>query len=461
MGEDGGVSDAEFPDAWYLILSSRLIPDLDGGYTISALARARQMAEAGAPPLLLTVDPGAVAAHAAHRATFVERGAASASEIFRNLFDEAVASAGGAADWLREAAHDGHADPSLEYRDVAGGAVSLPVVVDPDWHLTRAPIVIRDTTGETVGVVDGFGALYRAWLSRIASDLRAENARPVVLICESRQLGELLVGWGEDDVRILHTVHTIHLEPPYRADSPLNSLWSRWFEIASRFDAVLWPTAHQRDDVRERFGTAANDLVVPHAVSAPATTQPAAGRDPGRVVVLGRLAPGKRLGQAVRAFGRVRADVPGARLELWGEGAQRAELEALVDELSLSEVVSLPGLTTDPGAVLDGAAVYLTTSAFEGQGLAMAEALAHGTPVVAWDIRYGPRDMLARGGGILVPDGDEDALVAALVEILTDAETREHLSTEALDAAAALSPARAMQALAAATGEALARPRRS
>ena len=75
------MSDAEFPDAWYLILSSRLIPDLDGGYTISTLARARQMAEAGASPLLLTVDPGAVDAHAAHRATFVERGAAAASEV--------------------------------------------------------------------------------------------------------------------------------------------------------------------------------------------------------------------------------------------------------------------------------------------------------------------------------------------------------------------------------------------
>lgn len=460
MGEDGGVSDAEFPDAWYLILSSRLIPDLDGGYTISALARARQMAEAGAPPLLLTVDPGAVAAHAAHRTTFVERGAASASEIFRNLFDEAVASAGGAADWLREAAHDGHADPELEYRDVAGGALSLPVVVDPDWHLTRAPIVIRDTAGESVGVIDGFGALYRAWLSRIASDLRAENARPVVLICESRQLGELLVGWGDDDVRILHTVHTIHLEPPHRADSDLNRLWSRWFEVAHRFDAVLWPTAHQRNDVRQRFGTAANDLVVAHAVAASAATVPAADRDPGRVVILGRLAPGKRLAHAVRAFARVSADVPEARLELWGEGAERAELEKLVDELGLTAVVSLPGLTTDPGTVLDRAAVYLTTSAFEGQGLAMAEALAHGTPVVAWDIRYGPRDMLAEGGGILVPDGDEDALVSALVEILTDADTRQRLSDEALDAASAMSPTRAMRALAAAAGDALARPRR-
>lgn len=450
----------DFPDAWYLILSSRLIPDLDGGYTISTLARAGQMAEAGAAPLLLTVDPGTVDAHAAHRATFVERGVAAASGMFRNLFDEAVAPDGGAAAWVRQAAREGEADPAFAYRSVAGGAIELPQVADPDWHLTTAPIVIRDAAGEPVGVIDGFGALYRAWLTSLASGLRAENDRPIVVICESRQLGELIVGWGDDRVRILHTVHTIHLEPPYQADSDLNALWRRWFEISPRFDAVLWPTAYQRDDVRDRFGAVANDLVAPHAVVGPEVSVPSIDRDAGRVVVLGRLAPGKRLGHAIRAFARVSAEVPGARLELWGEGAQRADLEALVAELGLDQVVTLPGLTTDPGAVLDRAAVYLTTSAFEGQGLALAEALAHGTPVVAYDIRYGPRDMLAGGGGILVPDGDEDALVDALRRVLTDAALRERLSTEALDAATTLSPARAMQTLAAACAEALSRDRR-
>ncbi len=152
--------------------------------------------------------------------------------------------------------------------------------------------------------------------------------------------------------------------------------------------------------------------------------------------------------------------MPDARLELWGEGAQRGALEALVAERGLEHAVSLPGLTTDPGAVLDRAAVYLTTSAFEGQGLALAEALAHGTPVVAWDIRYGPRDMLGDGGGILVPDGDDDALVDALRRVLTDEALRESLAAEARQAAEAVSPARAMRTLAAVAREVLGRPRR-
>ncbi|WP_295779808.1 glycosyltransferase [uncultured Microbacterium sp.] len=454
------MTSADFPDAWYLILSSRLVPDLDGGYTISTLARARQMRAAGAAALLLTVDPAEVDAHAAHRATFEERGVA-ASGIFLNLFDEAVDADGGAAAWVRAAARAGNADPTLEYRRVAGGAIDLPVVIDPDWHLTTAPIVVRDAAGEPVGAIDGFGALYRAWLDHVVARLRAQRDRPVVLICESRQLGELIVGWGDEDTRILHTIHTIHLDAPYTADAPLNALWNRWFALSDRFDAVLWPTAHQRDDVRARFGQAANDVVAPHAVEAPDAVAPASAREPGLVVAVGRLAPGKRLDRAIRAFARVRAEEPSARLELWGAGAQREALEDLVRELDLAGAVALRGLTSDPGAVLDRAAVYLTTSAFEGQGLALAEALAHGTPVVAWDIRYGPRDMLASGGGILVPDGDDDALVAALRDVLADEALRERLAEEARDAANALTPERAMRTLADVSRGVLGRPRRS
>lgn len=454
-----------FPDAWYLVLSSRLVPDLDGGYTIATLARARQLTDAGAgagrPPVLLTVDPGTAEAHAEHRAELVRRGAVADARRMRNLFDEASAAHGGAADWLRAAARAGDADPALEYRAVARGAVELPVIAgDPDWHISNAPVVVRDARGANVGIVDGFGALYRAWLAHVVAGLRAEVDRPVVVIVESRQLGELLVGWDDPEVRLVHAIHTIHLEPPFTPDAPLNPLWTRWFDAADRFDAVLWPTASQRADVGERFGASEVHVVAPNGVPGVPSVVPAAQRVPGRVVALGRLAPGKRLDLAIRAFSRVVERVPGAVLEVWGEGAERSRLEALVAELGLDGSVRLPGATEDPAAVLSRAAVYVSASAFEGQGLALAEALALGTPAVAFDIRYGPRDLLAGGGGVLVPDGDVDALADALVAVLGDDALRSRLAAEAVAAARVLAPARVMTALASAVTDVLARPSR-
>ena len=67
-----------FPPAEYLVLSSRLVPGLDGGFTIATMQRARHMAAAGVDggrgPWLMTVDPASHASHDAHRAEFVRLG---------------------------------------------------------------------------------------------------------------------------------------------------------------------------------------------------------------------------------------------------------------------------------------------------------------------------------------------------------------------------------------------------
>jgi len=464
------IPKAEFPDAEYLIVSSRLIPDHDGGFALATLARARQMAAAGVHggrgPLLLTLDPDTPAAHAQHRAAFAGRDLVVDPERMRNLFDEAGAAHGGAADWLRAAAHPGEADPALEYRVITDAAsravVGLPVIPgDADWHITTAPIAVYDGSGAAVGVIDGFGALYRAWLEHVVAGIRAGDAdRAAVVICESRQLGELLAGWDDPALRLLHTIHTIHLEPPFTPDAPLNSLWSRWFGLAERFDAVVWPTAAQRDDVEERFGASDVHVVVPNAVPAAASVTPLAARAKGRIVMLNRLAPGKRIDHAIRAIALAVRTAPEARLDIYGDGPEREALQSLIDELDLDAHVVLRGLTEDPGRALDEASVFVSTSAYEGQGLSIAEALVHGCPVVAYDVPYGPRDLLSGGGGVLVPDGDIDALGKALVEVLTDVGLRARLTSDAVTSSRTVDPSHTMAALAQAVEDVLARPSR-
>ncbi|WP_245861368.1 glycosyltransferase [Microbacterium aurantiacum] len=465
--EDVATSSASassvFPDAEYLVLSSRLIPDLDGGYTIATLARAKQMAEAGVAdgrgPQLLTFDPGAAEAHAEHREAFAERGALADVKRMRNLFDEARAPEGGAAEWLLATAEQGaRARTDREYRVLLDAEqrpfAALPVIAgDPDWHLTDESVLVYDAAGEIAGGLTGFRGLYRAWLDHVAASL---GDRPIVVICESRQIGELIADWAVPRVRIIHTIHTMHVEPPYTPDAPLNALWSRWFAIAERFDAVVWPTPTQRDDVVRRFEGAATHHVVPNGVRAPRS--PVAERVPGLVVVLGRLAAGKRVDHAIRAF--LRADVPQTRLEIWGDGPERMRLQQLIEELDAGERVHLAGFAADPAPALDRASVVLTATAFEGQGLSIVEALAHGSPAVSYDVRYGPGDILGAGGGVLVPDGDEDALATALRGLLSDPATWERLHDQTGTAAAAWSPEAAMDALAGVARDVLEAPAR-
>lgn len=462
-----------FPQAEYLVLSSRLVPGLDGGFTIATLQRARHMAAAGVDsgrgPWALTVDPGSLAEHDAHRTEFVRRGLLGERDRLRNLFDEAGDAGGrpGAADWLRAAVRPGALAPDLPYRTVMDAAghplIELPVIsADPDWHLSTAPVGVWGATG-LVGVLDGFGGLYRAWLAHVVAELRiaaGDHERPIVVICESRQLGELLVPFAEPGVRIVHTVHTAHTEPPHTPDAPLNALWSRWFGVMDAFDAVLWPTRAQELAVAERFGARETFAVVPHPAEPVAAPVPAAQRTPGRVVMLNRLAPGKRVDDAIRAFVHVADAVPGAHLDIYGDGPLRGELDALIDELGLRGTVTLHGHVDAASTELDDAALLLLTTAFEGQGLVVVEALSHGCPVVSYDVGYGPHDMLSGGGGLLVPSGNVGALADAVIAVLRDAELRERLTLEAVAAARGMGVEVSMSALTDAVARALAGPAR-
>jgi glycosyltransferase involved in cell wall biosynthesis len=466
------------PDGAYLSLSSRLIPGLDGGYTVATLARARLLEDAGAGPVtLLTVDPGAPEAHAEHRAEFARRGDAASVDRFRNLFDDALAD----PSWLRAAAAPGEPTEGVEYRPIADATgetiVSIPVIPgDPDWHLTEAAVVVPGA-----GVLGGFRGLYAAWLRHVVAGLRADDpARTIVVVCESRQLGELIADWDDPRVRLVHTIHNSHLEPPYDdPDGPIGELWRRWFDVAPSFDAVLWPTAAQRADVSARFGGHDTYVVVPNAVDpvpepgpvpepdpAPEpdpVPEPGPGLEPAgapsRVIMLNRLAPQKRVDHAIRAWRQVADAVPGAHLDVYGGGPLRAELQQLVDGLGLTDAVTLHGHVDDRAAAFAGAALFLASPAYEGQGLSTAEALAHGIPAVSYDVRYGPRETI-RDAGVLVPSGDVDALAGALIALLLDDERRAVLATRARPAAAVLEPDTVRGLLVRAITDAVARPSR-
>ncbi len=164
-------------------------------------------------------------------------------------------------------------------------------------------------------------------------------------------------------------------------------------------------------------------------------------RDRLRVVQLGRLDAVKRVDHAIRAVGIAARTVPGIRLEVYGRGPELEHLLELRSELGLEDVVTFPGFTEDPLVVLAGAAVSLMTSRREGFGLAVAESLAAGTPVVTYDVDYGPAELVSDGvNGRVVADGSVEDLAGALVEVLTDPEAWDRMSLAAPAAAERLHP---------------------
>jgi glycosyltransferase involved in cell wall biosynthesis len=126
--------------------------------------------------------------------------------------------------------------------------------------------------------------------------------------------------------------------------------------------------------------------VVPNGVDVPTAVRPAGPAVDGRRVALflGRLYPVKGLPLLIEAWARVRP--AGWRLRIAGpdEGGHRRQLEALIATYGLGGEVHLTGEVAvgEKAAVFGDADLFLLPSHSESFGMAVAEALAHGVPVV-------------------------------------------------------------------------------
>lgn len=176
--------------------------------------------------------------------------------------------------------------------------------------------------------------------------------------------------------------------------------------------------------------------VLPNAVVAEIPSWPPLADTATRLVSIGRLSREKRFDLAIRAFARLHAQHPDARLTIYGDGPERDALLSLVSEVNLDGVVALPGQTRDVAGVLAQADGFLCTSLREGLGNAIIEAQAAGVPVLSVDCPFGPRHLLRDGrAGMLLRNDDLQSLGEALIRFCHDRSARETWREAARDVA--------------------------
>lgn len=145
------------------------------------------------------------------------------------------------------------------------------------------------------------------------------------------------------------------------------------------------------------------------------------------ILNVGRLDPQKDQATLVEAFARVAGDFPGWRLRIVGEGALRPDLERLVERLGPAANASLPGVVREIDDEYRRAAIFAMPSRYESFGLATAEAMAHGLPVVGFDDCLGTNELVSDGEtGILVRGGGDrcEAMAGGLRRLMSDRALR-------------------------------------
>lgn len=178
-------------------------------------------------------------------------------------------------------------------------------------------------------------------------------------------------------------------------------------------DDIAQVTRLERQSMRVIY----NPIVFPHLfqmANQPLNEPWFESGQPPVILNVGRLFEQKDQATLLRAFAFMRARRP-ARLVILGEGEYRQHLQNLAVELGIHEDVAMPGFKSNPFQYMARSAVFVLSSAWEGFGNVLVEALACGTQVVSTDCESGPAEILAGGMfGRLVPTGDPSSLAAAL-----------------------------------------------
>jgi glycosyltransferase involved in cell wall biosynthesis len=265
--------------------------------------------------------------------------------------------------------------------------------------------------------------------TRVVVDCLALGAMPEVAARHGRRLAL---------IALLH--HPLSFEPGLPPETARRLLASERVALA-HVRHVIVPSRTIRDLLMREFGVAYSRITVAPPGTDPAQPAPGSRWDPPQLLSVAALTPRKDHLNLIRALAHLahrpwRLDIAGATtVDPATTQAVRAAITAFGFEGRIRLLGELSGAALE--AAWQRADLFVSASRFEGFGMAIAEALARGLPIVA--VRAGAvAELVPESAGILVEPGHPAALAAAIRCLLDDPALQVRLRAGALAARARL-----------------------
>lgn len=284
----------------------------------------------------------------------------------------------------------------------------------------RAEVSLGTEDGlRTVRVRAAHGPLRKAWLVlglvRALRRLHADGFRPGLLHGHVFRVGAVAVVLGRV-MGLPVVVSEHHSLFPRRIATRTDLVLAR---VAFRGAEIVAPVSESLRRAIEAYGIRARFEVVPNPVDTelfhPGPREAPPDGAPSRLLFVGRLAPVKGIPRLLEALAALAARGRAFRLELIGDGPERADYERLAGRLALGDRVVFRGARprTEVAELMREADLCVMASDWETLSCVLLEAQASGLPAVAPDVGGIP-EALGEGGGLLVAPRDADALARGI-----------------------------------------------
>ena len=206
--------------------------------------------------------------------------------------------------------------------------------------------------------------------------------------------------------------------------------WRTWQDerIVRRFDKFVVLT----NEDRGYWGKLPNICVIPNAAMFVADRYSDVSKK--RVIAVGRLDYQKGFDRLIQAWEIVykSGKYNDWRLDIFGQGEWKDMLQGMIDEKGLSSSAFINKPTKNIGREYSESSMLVMSSNYEGFPMVMIEAMACGLPVVAFDFKCGPKDIISDGeNGLIIRNGDIKALAEGMMRLMEDTENRKRMSLNA------------------------------
>jgi len=229
------------------------------------------------------------------------------------------------------------------------------------------------------------------------------NQSDAVIIDRPLDVVEGILPVLANQVRLFSVVHAEHYNESLSTATHIlwNNNYEYVFENADYFEAIIVATERQNKILSQQLKTQAKIVTIPVGYISQITKNNQ--YQPYSLITASRLASEKHIDIVIRGVVMAHEKIPLLTLDIFGEGGERRELEALIKTLNASDFIQLKG-HQNVNKLYAQYSGYISASTSEGFGLSLLEALGSSLPFIGIDVDYGNREFIENGqNGILFP----------------------------------------------------------
>ncbi len=254
-----------------------------------------------------------------------------------------------------------------------------------------------------------------------------QNQIEVLIACGSLFFPISIVAAKKTGVKVICWEHTA---PDVVTDHAFQ-MQSRVFG-ARRSSANVLITRAAKEEYDSKIAKKRNNLTIYNPIDEKAVAATREyNKDSRRIISVGRLTYPKNYEQLLSVANKVLSKHPDWEWDIYGDGEQYDQLTEIIRGYRMENRIHLKGQVSDIYDRYRDYSFKVLLSRYEGFPMTLLEASANGLPMVSFDVRTGPNEIIEDGkNGYLLPFGDEDAAVKAIETLVSNEELRVSMAAE-------------------------------